>query len=283
MSDSNISNEVITQSKHRKALTVRSVLCNEYFLNTLSLFIFFGGWHWVAASGVLGHSSALATPVQVAGSVYDLVTGSLSGQNLWGHIWASMRRVLIGFSIAVVIGTPMGLAMGLNPYINAAVKPLFDIIKPMPPLAWISLAILWMGIQESPKIFIIAIGSFVPCVLNSYNGIRLIDPELYDVVRMQGGNRWDEIKRVAIPASLPAIMAGLQISLSLAWGCVVAAELVSSRAGIGYLIMQGMKMSDPALVIAGMLIIASIAWASTYLLDKLEHRLCPWQRDISGL
>ena len=283
MSGSSISNEVVQSGGERKSLSLRGVLLNEYFLHAVSLVFFFGGWHWVAVSGVLGHSSALATPLQVLGSIHDLLLNTLSGQTLWGHIWASTRRVLIGFSIAVTIGMPLGLAMGLNPYVNAVVKPLFDIIKPMPPLAWISLAILWMGIQEAPKIFIIAIGSFVPCVLNSYNGIRLIEPELYDVVRMQGGNRWDEIKRVAIPGSLPAIMAGLQISLSLAWGCVVAAELVSSRAGIGYLIMQGMKMSDPAMVIAGMLIIAAIAWASTQLLSRLNSHFCPWQRDISGM
>lgn len=278
-----ISNEVITQGSDHKPITLSRILHNEYFLYSVSLIVFFGGWHWVAVSGVLGHSSALATPLQVLDMIYELVTGSLSGQNLWGHIWASTRRVIIGFTLAALLGTPLGLAMGLNPYVNAVVKPLFDLIKPMPPLAWISLAILWMGIQEAPKIFIIAIGSFVPCVLNSYNGIRLIEPELYDVVRMQGGTRWDEIKRVAVPASLPAIMAGLQISLSLAWGCVMAAELVSSRAGIGYLIMQGMKMSDPALVIAGMLIIAVIAWSGTQLLDMLDKRLCPWRRDIDGL
>lgn len=283
MAGSSISNEVVKRSRERGAFTLMGLLRNEYFLYVVSLVIFFGGWHWVAVSGILGHSSALATPVQVVESMYNLMTGTLSGQNLWGHIWASTRRVLIGFSIAVVLGTPLGLAMGLSPYFNAFMKPLFDIVKPMPPLAWISLAILWMGIQEAPKIFIIAIGSFVPCVLNSYNGIRLIEPELYDVVRMQGGTRWDEIKRVAIPASLPAVMAGLQISLSLAWGCVVAAELVSSRAGIGYLIMQGMKMSDPALVIAGMIMIAAIAWASTQLMDLLDKRFCPWRRDISGL
>lgn len=283
MSGSSICNEVVGSGKDRKRISLGGILRNEYFLYAVSLTVFFGGWHWVAVSGALGHSSALATPFQVLGSLHDLLVNSLSGQNLWGHIWASTRRVLIGFSIAVLLGTPLGLAMGLNPYVNALAKPLFDIIKPMPPLAWISLAILWMGIQEAPKIFIIAIGSFVPCVLNSYNGIRLIEPELYDVVRMQGGSRWDEIRRVAIPASLPAVMAGLQISLSLAWGCVVAAELVSSRAGVGYLIMQGMKMSDPAMVIAGMLLIAAIAWASTQLLGKLNSRFCPWQRDISGL
>lgn len=276
-----ICNEVVGECTERKPFRLMNILLNEYFLYAVSLCIFFGGWHWVAASGALGHSSALATPLQVIERLGELATSTLSGQTLWGHIWASTRRVLIGFSIAVVLGTPLGLAMGLNPYVNAAVKPLFDIIKPMPPLAWISLAILWFGIQEAPKIFIIAIGSFVPCVLNAYNGIRLIEPELYDVVKVQGGTRWDEIKRVAIPASLPAIMAGLQIGLSLAWACVVAAELVSSRAGIGYLIMQGMKMSDPAMVIAGMALIAGIAWLSAQAMDWLDRRYCPWRREVS--
>jgi len=279
----NISNEIVTKTKERNQLTLLSIIRNEYFLYAVSLCLFFGSWHWVAVTGILGHSSALASPLDVLACMHNLFTDSLAGQSLLGHIWASSRRVFIGFFIAIILGIPLGLTMGLNPYINAFVKPVFDCIKPMPPLAWISLAILWLGIQEAPKIFIITIGSFVPCVLNAYNGIRLIEPELYDVVRIQGGTRWDEIKRVAIPASLPAIMAGLQLSLSLAWGCVVAAELVSSRSGVGYLIMQGMKMSDPALVIAGMLIIAGIAWVTAQFMDWLDKRFCPWRRTIQGL
>jgi len=159
----------------------------------------------------------------------------------------------------------------------------FDIFKPMPPIAWISISILWFGIGEPSKIFIIVIGTFVPCLLNAYNGVRLIDPEMYDVIKVLGGKRWNEIIQVSFPASFPAIFAGLQISLSMAWTCVLAAELVASRSGLGFIIVQGMKISDTSLVIGGMIMIAIVAYISSLLVSGLEKLLCPWKRDIGGL
>jgi len=123
----------------------------------------------------------------------------------------------------------------------------------------------------------------VPALLNAYNSVLLIEPELYDVVRVMGGSRWDEVRQVCIPASLPAISAGLQIAMSSAWGCVLAAELVSSRSGLGYIIIQGMKVSDPAMVLGGMVVIAAIAWILSQAMDWLDRKLCPWRRDIKGL
>lgn len=278
-----VCNEVILRAGERKRITLGRVLRNEYFLNTVSLIAFFGFWHWAAASQVLGSSSALATPFQVVDKLHELFTETLAGLTMWGHILASLKRVLIGFLLAALLGVPMGLLMALNPYVNAVVKPIVDIFKPMPPLAWISVAILWFGIQETPKIFIIVIGSFVPALLNAYNSVLLIEPELYDVVRVMGGSRWDEVRQVCIPASLPAISAGLQIAMSSAWGCVLAVELVSSRSGLGYIIIQGMKVSDPAMVLGGMVVIAAIAWILSQAMDWLDRKLCPWRRDIKGL
>ena len=124
---------------------------------------------------------------------------------------------------------PLGIFMGLNPYVRAIVKPVFDLLKPMPPISWISLSILWFGLGEESKVFIIAIGSFVPCILNSYNGIRLIDPALYDAAGCSGPAEGRKSWKSGFFASAPAIFAGLQISLSIAWSCVLAAELVGSQ------------------------------------------------------
>jgi ABC-type nitrate/sulfonate/bicarbonate transport system permease component len=174
----------------------------------------------------------------------------------------------------------MGLGMAFNQTFRAIVKPLFDMFKPMPPLAWISIAILWFGIGESPKIFIIVIGSFVPVVLNSFASVQLIEPELFDVVRMIGGKRKHEIRYVCAPGALPAITAGLQIAMSSAWTCVVAAEMVNSRSGLGYTIIQGMKFSDPGIIIGGMLIITAASLVFTQGMEYLTRRLTPWQREV---
>jgi ABC-type nitrate/sulfonate/bicarbonate transport system permease component len=279
--DRSIADEVQKSVRERKPLTLRRVIGNEYFLYVVSSIAFLLVWHHVAASGVF--RGALSTPWQVVERFEGLMTDTLAGLTIWGHIWASTQRIFIGFVLASAIAIPLGLFMALNPYVDAIVKPVFDIFKPMPPIAWVSIAILWFGIGEPSKIFIIVIGTFVPCLLNSYNGIRLIEPELYDVVKVLGGNRWNEIIQVSFPASFPAIFAGLQISLSMAWTCVLAAELVASRSGLGFIIVQGMKLSDTSLVIGGMVIIAIVAGLSSVLIMGLEKLLCPWKREIAGL
>jgi ABC-type nitrate/sulfonate/bicarbonate transport system permease component len=281
LGDRSIADEVQQAVREKKPLTIRRVITNEYFLNIVSMIAFLSVWHYAAASGAF--SGALCTPWQVVEQFRNLMTDTLAGLTIWGHIWASTQRIFIGFVLASLVAIPLGLFMALNPYVDAIVKPIFDIFKPMPPIAWISIAILWFGIGEPSKIFIIVIGTFVPCLLNAYNGIRLIDSEMYDVIKVLGGNRWNEIIQVSFPASFPAIFAGLQISLSSAWTCVLAAELVASRSGLGFIIVQGMKISDTSMVIGGMIVIAIVAWLTSLLVMGLEKLLCPWKRGIGDL
>ncbi|MBP1738706.1 MAG: binding-protein-dependent transport system inner rane component [Deltaproteobacteria bacterium] len=273
-----VANEIHIRARERAPFSVMIILKSRWFLYAVSLTAFFLIWDYVAVSRILG--SAMARPYEVAVQLNTMMTDPLAGKSLFGHIWASTQRILIGFAIGAALATPLGLLMALNRHISAVVKPLFDLIKPMPPIAWISIAILWFGIGEPSKVFIIVIGTFVPCLLNSYNGVRLIDPQLYDVVRMLGGNRGDEILHVCFPAAFPAIFAGLQISLSSAWSCVLAAELVSARSGLGFITLLGMTLSRPALILGGMVVIAVVAWVTTLLVTGLEKILCPWKRGV---
>lgn len=275
-----IADEVQTTFREKRSLTVRLIVTNEYLLHAVSIVLFLVIWNQVAGGIFKG---ALCTPWEVVEQLRSLFTNTLAGITIWGHVLASTQRIFIGFVLASVVAVPLGLFMALNPYVDAIVKPIFDIFKPMPPIAWISLAILWFGVEEASKVFIISIGTFVPCLLNSYNGIRLINPELYDVVKVLGGNRWDEIIKVSFPASFPAIFAGLQISLSNAWGCVLAAELIASRSGLGFIIVQGMKISDTSMVIAGMLMFGVAGLLTSMLVTGLQKLMCPWARGISDM
>ena len=278
---SSIANETVNHAKDAQGITLLSILTNVYFLYCVSLTSFFLIWDRVAAAQIFADS--LARPHEVVLQLYMLTQLKFAGTNLWGHIWASTQRIVIGFVLASMVAIPLGLFMALNRYVNAIVKPLFDLFKPMPPIAWVSLAILWFGIGESAKVFIIIIGTFVPCLLNAYNGVRLVDQELYDVIRVLGGNRRDEIFEVCFPASFPAVFAGLQISMSVAWTCVVAAELMNARDGLGFLIKRGMDTHQPALVLSGMILIAFAAWCTTQALGLLERKVCPWKRSIDNL
>ncbi len=276
-----IANETVDHARERRPVTLKSVLGNVYFLYAVSLLSFFLLWDRVAANRVFGDS--LARPLEVIDQMILLTQIKFGGTNLWGHIWASTRRVIIGFVLAATVAVPLGLFMAINKYVNAFVKPVFDLFKPMPPIAWVSLAILWFGIGESAKVFIIVIGAFVPCLLNAYNGVRLVEPELYDVIRSLGGCRRDEIFQVCFPASFPAVFAGLQISMSVAWTCVLAAELMNARDGMGFLIKRGMDTHQPALVLAGMVLIAIAAWSTSQALGLFERIACPWRRSIENL
>ena len=278
---SNIANETVNAVRDSQPFSVMRVLTNIYFLYGVSLLSFFFLWDRVAVLKIFDDS--LARPSEVLAQLGMLTTMKFGGTDLWGHVWASTRRVVIGFSLASAVAVPLGLFMALNRYVNALVKPLFDLLKPMPPIAWVSLAILWFGVGESAKIFIIILGTFVPCLLNAYNGIRLVEPELYDVIRVLGGNRKDEIFQVSFPASFPAVFAGLQISMSIAWTCVLAAELMNAREGIGFLIKRGMDTHQPALVLSGMILIAAAAWCTSQALALLERKFCPWRRSIDNL
>jgi len=266
------------QPPRRLIKVLFSAFGNRYFLYTLSVVMFLTFWDLAAVQKILGNF--LPRPIEVLSQLMSLNTEPLASKTLFEHLWASIHRVLIGWAIGVSIAVPLGIFMGLNPYVRAIVKPVFDLLKPMPPISWISLSILWFGLGEESKVFIIAIGSFVPCILNSYNGIRLIDPALYDAARMLGASRRQEIVEVGFFASAPAIFAGLQISLSIAWSCVLAAELVGSRSGMGFIIILGMNQSSPALIIAGMVVIAITACLISVLMDRLENLVCPWKREL---
>ena len=302
---SSIANETVDHSKNREPFSFYKFITNKYFLNVVSIVLFLALWDYVAKEKIFRDS--LARPLEVVDQLYRLTYMKFAGTNLIGHIWASTQRVLIGF-IAGLAGRgrlnpsaalfwktgvcggfttfsafSLGLFMALNKYVNAIVKPLFDLFKPMPPIAWVSIAILWFGIGEMSKVFIIIIGTFVPCLLNAYNGVRLVDPDLYDVIRVLGGKRRDEIFHVCFPASFPAVFAGLQISLSSAWTCVLAAELMNSRDGMGFLIKRGMDTHQPTLVLGGMVLIAAAAYGTSLLVTLFEGKLCPWKRTIENL
>lgn len=263
-----------TISEARESSLIR-FLTNKRFLNVVSIILFLLIWDLIViATG----TAMMPRPYEVVTQFIRLLTTKLAGYTMLGHTWISFRRVMIAFLSAAVVGIPIGVLMGFNKTANAIIRPIFEFFKPMPPIAWISISILWFGIGETSKIFIIFIGALVPLILNAYNGIRLVDPELYDAIRNLGATYWQEHIQVTAPSCIPAIFAGLQIALSTSWTCVVAAELVGARSGVGFIIIQGMKLDNTAMCIAGMLMICLVSFLTSFLLSLIERWLCPWLR-----
>ena len=261
-----------TISEARGGNVLQKALRNKRVLNVISIVLFLGIWDLIV---VVGNATMMPRPWEVVTELIDMFQSRLAGYTLLMHTWISFRRVMIAFLLAAVIGIPLGVLMGFNKTANAIVRPIFEFFKPMPPIAWISISILWFGIGEASKIFIIFIGALVPLILNSYNGIRLVDPELYDCIRNLGATYW----QVTAPSCIPAIFAGLQIALSTSWTCVVAAELVGARSGLGFVINQGMRIDNTAMCIAGMLVICLVSFLTSFALTLIERGLCPWTRN----
>lgn len=245
------------------------------FVSIALLLVF---WQVLTMIGIGG--KALPSPVAVYNEAVRIFTTNIAGKSIWMHIFYSVRRVLTAYLLAFVTGLPLGLYMGWNKTFDKIVKPVFEILRPIPPIAWIPLAILWLGIGEGPKVFICYVGAFVIFVLNAYTGMRYTDSLLIDASRTFGATRKQQFFNVALPASLPSIFAGVQNALSMAWMCVLAAEMVGAREGVGFLIINGMDLNRPAMIIVGMIIIGLIGTILAIAMRWLERVLCPWRREL---
>jgi len=234
---------------------------------------------WQLAAMRLGAEN-LPSPLTVLQKAAVMYSEPIGGNSMFAHIGFSLRRVLAAYLLSAGIGIPLGIAMGWNVTIRKIVSPVFELLRPIPPLAWIPLAILWLGIGEGPKIFICFVGAFVIFVLNAYTGMRYTERLLIDAARTFGATRRQQLFNVAIPASLPSVFAGVQNAMSMAWMCVVAAELVGAREGVGFIIIQGGDLSDVPMIVVGMITIGIIGFALAVSLRFLERMLCPWRRDL---
>ncbi|HZD19414.1 MAG TPA: ABC transporter permease, partial [Burkholderiales bacterium] len=193
------------------------------------------------------------------------------------HILHSAKLVLMGFAVAVATGVPLGLAMGWSRRIEALLNPAFLLIRPIPPLAWIPLAIVWLGLGDAAKVLVIWFAAFVPSVINSYAGVRSLERHVIEAARMLGASRWMMLHEVLIPGAMPHIFTGLRLSLQACWTTLVAGELIGAAAGLGRVLAQGALDLFPAMILVGMLFVALAGAAMTWALGLLEARAMPWR------
>lgn len=198
--------------------------------------------------------------------------------NLIGHVLHSCKLVLMGFVAAVAVGVPLGLAMGWSRKTEALVNPAFLLIRPIPPLAWIPLAIVWLGLGDGAKVLVIWFAAFVPSVINSYAGVRAIEPHMVEAARMLGVTRWMLVREVLVPGALPLIFTGLRLSLQACWTTLVAGELIGALAGLGRLLQQAALDIFPAMILVGMVGVAVCGGLMTAALGWVERRAMPWRR-----
>ncbi len=206
----------------------------------------------------------------------SLTTGYADGL-LWQHLLQSLKLILMGFAVATAIGVPMGLWMGWSRRAEALINPVFLLIRPIPGLAWIPLAIVWLGLGDGAKIMILVFTAFVPTVINSYSGVRAIERPVIEASRMLGVRGFALLWEVIVPGALPSIFTGLRLSLQGCLTALVAAELLGAILGLGKLLYQGGLDIYPGMIMVGMVAVAITGFALTALIDLAERLAMPWR------
>jgi len=219
---------------------------------------------WIVV--VQTESAIFPTPWQVVAGAFELARDG----TLWEHIGASLFRVGTGFGLALVVGIPLGLWMGWVSGVYRTLNPIFQMLRPISPIAWIPLAILWFGVGDVSPIFLIFISSVFPMIVQTTSGVHTIERRYLRAAANFGVSRSVLFRRVVIPAVLPEIIVGMRIGIGVAWLVVVAAEMIALRSGLGYLIMDSRNAGNRYdLVIASMIIIGVIG----LLLDGINRLL----------
>lgn len=232
---------------------------------------------WISASSA--NPEFVPSPLSAFERFVLLLENPISNHSIFGHVWISLSRVLIAVGLASIIGILFGLFLGCNRFFYDFFGPIFEMLRPIPPIAWIPLITLWFGIGEFPKILIVFIASFVAIVINTYTGVKLVDPFMIDVGRSFGVSQRRMLTEIILPSALPAIFAGIKTSVGAGWMSVLAAEMISSRAGLGFLITRGMDSSDTPLIIVGMVLVGIVGALISLGLTYFERWLCPWKDD----
>ncbi|WP_122491057.1 ABC transporter permease [Pseudomonas viridiflava] len=222
-------------------------------------------------------SYQMPAPSEILMTLGDLAEGSL-----WKHIGASLLRVLSGFAIGASLALLFAAWVGLSREAEAYLEPTFAGLRSIPSLAWVPLLLLWLGIGETSKIVLIAIGAFFPVYLNGVAAIRGIDRKLVEVGQMYGFSRYRLTRRILLPAALPGLFTGLRSGMSLAWMFLVAAELIAATKGLGYLLSDGRETSRPDIVLAAIVVLAGLGKLSDGLLARLERRFLSWRDAFNG-
>lgn len=246
-------------------------------LGIISIFIFLTVWQMLCTLHIVGEN-VLVSPIKVIQAIWIKAGDTRpDGNTLLQNILSSFRLVLIGFGLALVIGLPLGLLMGWYRPLDKFIRPIFEIIRPLPPIAWIPIVIVILGIGTAAKSFIIFFTTFVPIVINSYTGIRETNQVYINFAKTCGYSNWRIFRTVGIPSAMSLAFAGMVIALGNGWGTLVAAEMLASNSGLGYMIFMGRSYGRIDIIIAGMLVIGLIGLALTAALELIEGYVLKWR------
>ena len=219
----------------------------------------------------------LPSPQAVFQQFYEYLTGQANDKPLWQHFLASMFRVFSAFLLACVTAIPVGIAMGMSRWARGIFDPPLEFYRPLPPLAYLPLIIIWFGIDELPKVLLIFLSCFAPLALAARSGMRSASQEQINAAYSMGANYMQVIRYVILPSALPDILVGMRIAIGFGWTTLVAAEMVAANMGLGQMVLNASNFLRTDIVIMGIIVIGVVAYLFDLLMRWLERRLVPWK------
>ena len=231
-------------------------------------------WHLAVTFTALGKT--MPSPITVIHDFLVAFVKPIGTNSMILHILISLRRMLIPYAIGAFCGILLGILMGWYKIAHAIAMPFIQIFRPIPPIAWIPLSIIWFGFAETSKYFLIFLACFFTIALTTFNGVKSVDGTLVRAARMLGANDRQLFTTIVLPTTVPYIFSGLQVALGSAWATIVAAEMIRSSEGVGWLIVSGQDTGNMNQIMVGILAIALTGLLITTLMRMLEKKMCEW-------
>jgi taurine transport system permease protein len=249
---------------------------NSAFISVVTVCVLFAGWYVITALGLI-KPLFLPSPLAVFEQFWEYVTGAANDKPLWEHFAMSMFRVFAAFLLACVTAIPIGIAMGMNRVARGIFDPPIEFYRPLPPLAYLPLVIIWFGIGELPKVLLIFLSCFAPLALAARSGMKSATQEQINAAYSMGANYGQVIRHVILPAALPEILVGMRIAIGFGWTTLVAAEMVAASTGLGQMVLNASNFLRTDIVIMGIIVIGVVAYLFDLLMRFVEKKLVPWK------
>lgn len=239
----------------------------------LAIIAFFVGWHFLVKIGAPGFRE-IAAPFDV---LQTFMKSYINDPTYWGSWVASSKRVLYGFLLAQLLGIPLGLLLGTRETFHNLVYPVIEILRPIPPLAWVPISILFWPTTELSIVFITFIGAFFIIVINVHDAVQSIKKEHLWLALSLGANGSQVFRRIMLPSVIPSIAVGMTLGIAVTWNVVIAAEMIAGDSGLGRLTWEGYVSHTVTVVIIGMISIGLAGYLSTIVVDYVEKKMMPWR------
>ncbi len=252
---------------------------NSGFISLVTTLLLLGLWFLVTEMGWV-KPLFLPSPLAVYNKFIVAMTDGVANSTLIEHTLASLERVLGAFALACITAIPLGILMGVNTVVRGVLDPVIEFYRPLPPLAYLPLIIIWLGIGEFPKLFLIYLAIFAPMAISARAGVRSVSTEQIHAAYAMGASKFQVITQVILKAAMPEIFTGMRIGIGVGWTTLVAAEMVAAHRGLGFMVLNAAQFLASDTVIMGIIVIGAFAFAFDLLIRYLEKVLIPWKGKV---